>query len=128
MKYILLLILSSFTFSAVANDSAAPKISVKGIDPMGSASGTEFKVYGGNTSDLFEMIPAISSVFPKEDIKFAKKYRTLNIESKGWNLNVTCLKGNDAKNGSECTFSLNKKDGNADGDTYDWAPSCSAAE
>lgn len=128
MKLILVLILSTFAFSAMANDSASPKISVKGVDPMGLKSGAQFKVYGGNTSDLFEMFPGISSVMPEYDVEYAKTYRTLDIESNGWIVNVSCLKGAEAQNGAECTFSLNKKGADWEnyGDTYDWAPSCSA--
>lgn len=130
MKLILTLILTAFTFSAMANDSASPQISVKGIDPMGSVSGTQFKVYGGNTNDLFEMIPAVKSVMPDYDAETAKQYRNLDITSNGWNLSVSCFKGEEARAGSECNFSLNRKDDTWEdyGDRYEWAPSCSAVE
>lgn len=135
MKMFLIIIASIFTLNASANDAAAPAIKVQGVDPMNSVDGTSFKVYGGNTNDLFEMIPSTMSVDPQQDIETAKNSRGIYIVSNGWTVAIQCAKrdgqGKALARGTECTFSLNKNAADAynyDSETYDYAPSCSAVQ
>lgn len=134
MKNVIAIILVSFfAFSAFANDGSSPAIKVKGIDPQNSTDGTRFKVYGGNTDDLFEMIPAGRGVDPVGDKEYAESYREIYIHSAGWNISISCAKKDDngvaLVRGTECQFQLNKQA--PEGfvfDTYDYKPYCSAVQ
>lgn len=134
MKILTTILLTSFlAFNVFANDAAAPAINVQGIDPQNSVDGTSFKVYGGNTNDLFEMIPATVSVMPEMDKVSAKSYRNIYIQSAGWVVSVICAKTDEngvaLKKGTECEFKLNKQGPyGIDGDTYDFKPYCSAVK
>lgn len=130
MKSLLVLMFTVVAFNVSANDSAVPKIAVKGIDPMGNFQGTSFRIYGGNTADFFEMLPGIAVAESEYNQKLAQKYRHLLVESKGWALDIYCNKNENVQNGIECRFDLNKKDSQWEdyGDSFDWAPRCSGAK
>lgn len=125
------IVLMALGFQASANDSSVPKITVKGIKPVNAQSGTVISFYGKNTDVFFDMIPAISSVMPDEDVKYAKVYRSLLLESNGWLVDISCAKADENGNpkATECSFELIKKTPDTMdymGDSYEWAPSCKA--
>jgi len=109
------LAVSSF---AQANDASIPKIDVKGIKPGGVKVGQKITIYGGNSADFFNMLPA--AALAGDDGTHAAKNRTLSLISKRYSVNLSCSKETGT---TVCEISLNEG-GSDDGDHHDVKPVC----
>ncbi|MGE4134040.1 MAG: hypothetical protein AB7F86_20555 [Bdellovibrionales bacterium] len=113
---------------ASANDSAFPKITVKGINPGEVKLGQKIEIYGKNADVFFEMLPnSLVAASKEENHELAKKYRSLSLVSKAYSLNIWCDKvdqnGHPLAIGTHCTVELARP--YTDGDGYEVAPICS---
>jgi hypothetical protein len=86
-------ILSAVSLSVFADDSSFPRIQVKGINPGPMIHDGTVSFYGKDTDSFFKMLPAINSVDPTFDAANAKVNRVLVLQSKNYDLEITCTKG-----------------------------------